>query len=153
MQRPFHMRCHTNANPTMHLFYIPQCSIQKYANLCSEWSFVGYWTDAFRDLWTRSILPIFSGCFRRQCDGFSVGQWSHTENIWKWTGSTAVILITKTKIYTKTKVFWEVLHVKGLVDCNISIAHYVTYSQAISQNVNFNDSFPLNGYGFRGEFM
>ena len=96
-------------------------SDQKYANICSEWSFVGYWTVAFRDLWTtgRSILPIFSGCFRWQCDRFSVSQWSHTENMWKWTGSTAVTLITKTKIYTKTNVSWGVLHVEGLVqDCN-----------------------------------
>ena len=44
-----------------------------------------------------SILPIFSGCFGWQCDRFSVSQWSHTENIWKWIGSTAVILITKNK--------------------------------------------------------
>ena len=106
-------------------------SDQKYANFCSEWSIVRYWIVAFRNLWTRSFLPIFSGCFCWQCDRFSVSQWNHTDNIWKSTGSRAVILITKTKIHTKTNVSWEVLHVGGLVQyCNISIANALELLQS-----------------------
>ena len=63
-----------------------------------------------------------------------MSQWSHTENIWKWTGSTTVILITKTKIYTKTNVSWEVVHVEGLVqDCNISLANALELLQSCAK--------------------
>ena len=34
----------------MHLFHIPECSIQN-RNFCSEWSILAYGTGAFWDLW------------------------------------------------------------------------------------------------------
>ena len=49
-----------NINPTVHLFHIPQCSIQNRNahHFCSEWSIVGYGTGAFWDLWIRSVLIL-----------------------------------------------------------------------------------------------
>ena len=41
----------------MNLFHIPQCSIEKQKCVC-EWSIVEYDSEAFWDMWIRSIGPV-----------------------------------------------------------------------------------------------
>ena len=50
---------------------------------------------------------------------------------------------------TWSRVLFSVHYVSETTRC---LAHFTTFSQVISQNLNFNDSSPLNGYGFKGEF-
>ena len=55
-------------------------SDQKYANFCSEWSIVGYWTVAFRDLWTSSMLHIPQRCLAHFTT-FSMGSKGNSCNV------------------------------------------------------------------------